>query len=135
LETFLDRDYSWRFSASISLNIFDNFLKNHNLSWSKANRNSAKEMFHQAKRDVALELKQAFLNVQEAEEKIDLTEKKVASAQEDLDLMQEKYNLGAANILELLDAEVSFKQAESDQVEAWYDYNLAVAQFEKAIGK
>jgi outer membrane protein TolC len=49
--------------------------------------------------------------------------------------MQEKYNLGAANILELLDAEVSFKQAESDQVEAWYDYNLAVAQFEKAIGK
>ncbi|MGB2769870.1 MAG: TolC family protein [Candidatus Zixiibacteriota bacterium] len=135
LESFLDRDYSWRFSASISLNIFDNFLKNHNLSWSKANRNSAKEMFHQAKRDVALELKQAFLNVQEAEEKIDLTEKKVASAQEDLDLMQEKYNLGAANILELLDAEVSFKQAESDQVEAWYDYNLAVAQFEKAIGQ
>ncbi|MGB7062637.1 MAG: TolC family protein [Candidatus Zixiibacteriota bacterium] len=135
LESFLDRDYSWRFSASISLNIFDNFLKNHNLSWSKANRNSAKEMFRQAKRDVALELKQAFLNVQEAEEKIDLTEKKVASAQEDLDLMQEKYNLGAANILELLDAEVSFKQAESDQVEAWYDYNLAVAQFEKAIGK
>ncbi len=67
--------------------------------------------------------------------KIELTKEKVASAQEDLDLMQEKYNLGAANILELLDAEVSFKQAESDQVEALYDHNLAVAQFEKAIGK
>ena len=130
-----EREYSWRLSASISFNIFDGFQKNYNLSWAKASRNSAKEMFHQAKRDVALELKQAFLNVQEAEEKIDLTEKKVASAQEDLDLMQEKYNLGAANILELLDAEVSFKQAESDQVEALYDYNLAVAQFEKAIGK
>ena len=129
------RDYEWRLSASISFNIFENFQRKHNLSYAKANLNSSGENFRQTKRDVALELKQAFLNVQEANEKIDLTKKKVKSAQEDLDLMQEKYNLGAANILELLDAEVSFKQAEADRVQALYDYNLAVAQFEKAIGK
>ena len=129
------RDYEWGLSASISFNVFENFQTKHNLSYAKANRKSAEENFHQTKRDVALELKQAFLGVQEAEEKIDLTKEKVKSAQEDLDLMQEKYNLGAANILELLDAEVSFKQAEADRVQALYDYNLAVAQFEKAIGK
>jgi outer membrane protein len=129
------RDYGWSLSASISFNIFENFTRKHNLSYAKANLNSYKENFQQTKRDVALELKQAFLNVQEATEKIDLTKKKVESAKEDLDLVQEKYNLGAANILELLDAEVSFKQAESDQVEALYDYNLAVAQFEKAVGR
>ncbi|KPJ64196.1 hypothetical protein AMJ44_13220 [candidate division WOR-1 bacterium DG_54_3] len=129
------RDYNWTLSAYISFNIFDNFTKNYSLSYAKANRKSAQENFHQKKRDVALELKQAFLNVQEAKQKIDLTKKKVESAEEDLDLVQEKYNLGAASILELLDAEVSFKQAEADQVEALYDYNLAIAQFEKAIGK
>lgn len=129
------RDYSWSVSAYFSFNIFDNFQKNYNLSWAKANRNSARENFHQAKRDVALELKQAYLNVQEAQQKIDLSEEKVESAGEDLELVQEKYNLGSASILELLDAEVSFKQAESDRVEALYDYNLAVAQFEKAMGK
>jgi TolC family type I secretion outer membrane protein len=130
-----EREYSWRLSASISLNIFDNFQKNYNLSWAKANRNSARENFHQTKRDVALELKQAYLNVEEAQQKINLAQEKVESAEEDLELVQEKYNLGSASILELLDAEVSFKQAESDQVEALYDYNLAVAQFEKAMGK
>jgi len=129
------RDYNWSVSAYVNFNIFENFQKKHNLSYAKANLNSYKENFRQTKRDVALELKQAFLNVQEAKEKIDLTKEKVKSAQEDLDLMQEKYNLGAASILELLDAEVSFKQAEADQVEALYDYNLAVAQFEKALGK
>jgi outer membrane protein len=129
------RDYNWVLSAYVSFNIFENFTKKHNLSYAKANLNSQRENFHQTKRDVALELKQALLNVEEAQEKIDLTKEKVESAQEDLDLMQEKYNLGAASILELLDAEVSFKQAESDQVEALYDYNLAVAQFEKAMGK
>ncbi|NIN01247.1 MAG: TolC family protein [candidate division Zixibacteria bacterium] len=130
-----ERDYSWSLSASVSLNIFDNFGKNYNLSWAKAARNSKREDFSQTKREVALELKQAFLNVQQANEKINLTKEKVKSAREDLDLVQEKYNLGAANILELLDAEVSFKQAEADQVEALYDYNLAVAQFEKAMGR
>jgi len=129
------RDYDWNLRANISFNIFDSFQKNYNLSYAKAYRNSAKENFHQTKRDVALELKQAFLNVQEAKEKIELTKKKVKSAEEDLDLVQEKYNLGAANILELLDAEVSFKKSESDRIEALYGYNLAVAQFEKAIGK
>jgi len=129
------RDYGWSLSASVSFNIFDNFSKNYNLSYAKANRNSAHENYYQTKRDVALELKQAFLNVEEAQQKIDLSEEKVASAREDLDLVQEKYNLGSASILELLDAEVSFKQSESDKVEALYDYNLAVAQFEKAMGK
>ncbi len=129
------RDYDWSFSASVSFNIFDNFQKHYNLSYAKANRNSALEGYQQTKRDVALELKQAYLNVQEAQQKIDLSEEKVESAGEDLDLVQEKYNLGSASILELLDAEVSFKQAESDKVEALYDYNLAVAQFEKAMGK
>ena len=135
LKNIRQRDYEWFISASISFNVFENFQTKHNFSYAKANRKSAEENFHQTKRDVALELKQAFLNVQEAKEKIDLTKKKVKAAQEDLDLVQEKYNLGAANILELLDAEVSFKQAEADRVQALYDYNLAVAQFEKAMGR
>jgi outer membrane protein len=128
-------DYDWRLSASFSFPIFENFQRKQNLSYAKANLNSAKENFRQTKNDVALQLKQAFLGVQQAQETIGLTKDKLQSAQEDLDLMQEKYNLGAASILELLDAEVSYKQAESDQVQALYDYNLAVAQFEKAIGK
>ena len=129
------RDYRWNLSASLSFSIFENFSRKQNLSYAKANLNSAKENLRQTKTDVALQLKQAFLGVQQAQETIDLTKDKLQSAQEDLDLMQEKYNLGAASILELLDAEVSYKQAESDQVQALYDYNLAVAQFEKAIGK
>ncbi len=129
------RDYNWTLSAYVSFNIFDNFTKNYSLSYAKANRKSAQESFHQKKRDVALELKQAFLSVQEANQKIDLTKRKLESAEEVLDLVQEKYNLGSASILELLDAEVSYKQAESDRVQAFYDHNLAIAEFEKAIGK
>ena len=129
------KDYDWSLSASISFNIFQNFQRKQNLSYAKANLNSAQENYRQTKRDVSLQVKQAFLVVQQAQETIGLTNDKLQSAKEDLDLVQEKYTLGAASILDLLDAEVSYKQAQSDQVQALYDYNLAVAQFEQAIGK
>jgi outer membrane protein len=118
------RDYRWK-----------NFQRKYNLSSAKANLNSNKENYRQTRNDVALQVKQAYIGVQQAQESIGLTNDKLKSAKEDLDLVQEKYNLGAASILDLLDAEVSYKQAESDQVQALYNYNLAVALFEQAIGK
>jgi outer membrane protein len=129
------RDYTWSLGASFSFPIFEGFQRKQNLSYAKANLKTAKENLRQTKNDVTLQLKQAFLGVQQAKQKIDLTKSKTESAKEDLDLTQEKYSLGAANILDLLDAEVSFKQAQSDQVQALYDYNLAVAQADKAMGK
>jgi outer membrane protein len=129
------RDYNWSLGASISFAIFENFQRKRNLSSAKANLNSNKENYRQTQNDVALQVKQAYIGVQQAQESIGLTNDKLQSAKEDLDLVQEKYNLGAASILDLLDAEVSYKQAESDQVQALYNYNLAVAQFEQAIGK
>ncbi|MDP2960097.1 MAG: TolC family protein, partial [candidate division Zixibacteria bacterium] len=68
-------------------------------------------------------------------QKIRLTDEALKSAEEDLKLTQEKYNLGAASMLELLDANVSYKTAKSNQVQSLYDYNLALAKYEKAIDK
>ncbi|MGB8658425.1 MAG: TolC family protein [Candidatus Zixiibacteriota bacterium] len=129
------RDYTWNLGASFSFPIFEGFQRKQNLSSAKANLKYAKENLRQTKNDVTLQLKQAFLGVQQAKQSIDLTKSKTESAKEDLDLTQEKYSLGAASILDLLDVEVSFKQAQSDQVQALYDYNLAVAQADKAMGK
>jgi len=64
-----------------------------------------------------------------------LNEESVAAAQEDLNIVKEKYNLGAATIIEVLDAEVSFKQAQVNQVQALFDYNLAVSRLEKVMGR
>jgi outer membrane protein len=121
--------------ARLSFSIFENFQRKTNASEAKFNLRSRKENLENTKNAVALEIRQAFLNIEVAGEKLKLTAESVASAEEDLNLAKEKYNLGAATILELLDAEVSYKQATSGQVEALFDYNLAVSSLEKAIGK
>jgi len=121
--------------ARLSFRIFENFQRKTDVSDAKFNLRTQKENLENTKNAVALEIRQAFLNIEVAAEKLKLMEESVASAEEDLSLAKEKYNLGAATILELLDAEVSYKQATSNQVEALFDYNLAVSSLEKAVGK
>jgi outer membrane protein len=126
---------SWRIGISIGLNVFDGFQSVANIQRGKAYLRSVEESSKQKRRDVELEIRQAYLAVREAEQKIEVTGEALKAAEQDLKLTQEKYNLGAASMLELLDADVSYKTAKNNEVNSLYDYNLAVARFEKAIGK
>jgi len=125
----------WGIRLNLSLNIFDGFSILSNEQSAKAFYHQAQENLKQRKRDTELEIRKAFLKVKEGEQKLRVAEEAMKAAEEDMKLTQEKYNLGAASMLELLDANVSHKTSQNSQVEALYDYNLAVALFEKAIGK
>jgi outer membrane protein TolC len=135
LTNFEKADASYFFSASLSFNIFNSLNDMTNLKSAKKDVNTKHENLKNTKNAVALEVKQAFLNLENTAEARNLAEESVAAAQEDLNLVKEKYNLGAATILEVLDAEVSYKQAQTSHVEVLYDYNLAVSQLEKALGR
>jgi len=123
------------FYVQLSYNIFANFFDFSNVIASKKYVNSQKENLVNTKNAVSLEVRQAFLDIQQNREKLLLNEESVAAAQEDLNIVKEKYNLGAATIIEVLDAEVSFKQAQVNQVQALFDYNLAVSRLEKVMGR
>jgi outer membrane protein len=119
----------------LSYSLFNNFTDLSNLIARKKLVNTQKENLDNTKNSVALEVRQAFLDVQLNVEKLNLNEESVAAAQEDLNIVREKYNLGAATIIEVLDAEVSFKQAQTNHVQALFDYNLAISRLEKVMGK
>ncbi len=129
------RDDPWRVGISVSLNIFDGLSTVSKIWGAKAQLQSAREKLRKDRREVTLEIKKALLAVAEAEQKIRVTDQALEAAEQDFNLTKEKYNLGAASMLELLDANYSYKTAKSSQVESLYDYNLAIAEFEKAIGK
>jgi outer membrane protein len=128
-------DDPWYVGMQVSLNIFNGLSTISNIWGAKANLQAAKEKLKKDRREVELEIKTALLAITDAEQKIRVTEVALRSAEEDLNLTKEKYNLGAASMLELLDANYSYKTAKSNQVQSLYDYNLAIAQFEKAVGK
>jgi len=121
--------------ATLSFNIFDSFNDYERLKVAKHKVGTNKDNLKNTENSVALEIKQSFLELERTQEAKKLAGESVAAAQEDLNLVKEKYNLGAATILEVLDAEVSFKEAQTNHVQALFDYNLAVSQLEKALGR
>jgi outer membrane protein len=56
-------------------------------------------------------------------------------AEERLNLARQRYALGAASVIELLDAETSMSQAEGDALKAQYDFHQALVALEAAVGR
>ena len=56
-------------------------------------------------------------------------------AQESLNIVKERYNLGMATNLEVFDTEMSLLQANTNYLQALYDYNLSKAKLKKSIGQ
>ena len=81
------------------------------------------------------EVKIAYTDIEQVKQQREVSTENVKAAEEDLRITQEKYNLGSATILDLLDAQVSVKQAQVQLIQAEFDLNLAVAKLEKAMGK
>jgi outer membrane protein TolC len=128
-------DASYNFSVSLSFNIFNGLGDAANLVSANKSVSTYRENLDNQKNTVGLEIKQAYLDVQQNTEKLKVNEESVAAAQEDLNIVREKYNLGAATIIEVLDAEVSFKQAQTNQVQAQFDYHLAISRLENIMGR
>jgi len=134
IDKMFDKDYNWYAGLQFSLPIFQGLTRYASLSQAKLTLGSQKVSLDQVKRDIALEVKQACFDVKQARKKILVTQDAITAAEEDLRLNREKYSLGAGTMLDLLNAQVSYATAQSDNVQSLYDYKYAVARLEKAMG-
>jgi outer membrane protein len=125
---------SWSVGLSLSIPIFDGFSTKANIRQAQLNSAIAEEQLKQARREVALAVKQAFLSVKEAEQRIQVTEESLSLAEEERRLAEERYRLGASFLLELIDSQVAYSTAQTNYITALYDYKLALAQLEQAVG-
>jgi len=128
-------DHSGRLSVSVSWNIFDNFSRERNLQAARADAGYYRAQEAYTRNEVIKGIREAWYGVKLAEETLQVYDEKEAAASEDMDLVQAKYNLGAAALWELLDAQVSLKDAQFGTVKAAFDYNLALAKLKNAMGE
>jgi len=129
------RDHdSWNVGLSLNLPLFDGFSTKSNINQAKLGQAVSEENLQQSKRDVTLAVKQAFLNVTEAEKRMQVAGESLALAEEERRLIEERYRLGASFLLELIDSQVAYTTAQTNHISALYDYQLALAQLEQAVG-
>jgi outer membrane protein TolC len=119
----------------LSWGIFDGFSREQQVTANRVSFNNARAAANDARNLTASEIKSAFFEIEQLREQKRVSQENVDAATEDLKITQEKYNLGAATILDLLNAQVSLKQAQVSLIQADFDLNLAVAKLENAMGK
>ena len=83
---------------------------------------------------IDVEVRQSFSTLEEAKELVNASVQTVGQAAEALRLANEKFHVGSATQLDVLTSQVALTQAKTNQVQANYNYLVAVAQMRKASG-
>ena len=97
----------------------------------KAVLEESKITLDDANRQVELEVQQQDSNLKQSAELVKATEESVGQAQEALRLASARLSAGAGTQLEVLDSRVQVTQASSNRLQALYNYNVALAEFDR----
>lgn len=124
-----------RWGFGVSWTIFDGFGREEYVTSRKVSLNNARAGLADTRNLVSREIKTAYFEIEQQRQASQVASETVEASAEDLKITQEKYNLGAATILDLLDAQASLIESQVAQIQADFDLNLAIAQLENAMGK
>ena len=126
---------SWQGQVSVNLNLFDGFATDARVASARAQLLRSRETRDALLRNLEGEVRQTLLVYQEGTEREALARRTVASAAENLNLVQQKYNVGSATILDLIDSQVQLQRAQSDLVSALADIRVAEAAVDRVRGQ
>lgn len=124
----------WSATMGLKWNLFDGGVVRHRAS---AVENQAKALEEQRKDSITaigLQVRQAWLDVQETHKRIEVTRKAVAQAEENLKVNRDRYNESLATNTEVLDAETLRTRTQNNHANAVYDAVLAVLRLKRAVG-
>ena len=124
-----------RWGISIGWNIFDGFQTNESIQSAIVSRRNAEVALKQAERNINVEVKKALLDLDAARKAYDVSQKGLVSATQDRKIAEERYNLGAGTLLDLLTANAGLVNAQANKVNASYDFIIANRNVEYATGE
>ncbi len=126
---------NWNAGILLSVPLFEGGLTQGKVGEARADLRALEAQGQTFRRSVLIELNQAFADIESAAARIAVMESLLKKAGESLELAQGRYAAGVGAYIEITDAQVASVNAETDHVQALYDYQLAAARFFKAMGR
>jgi outer membrane protein len=127
--------HNWDVGANLTLPIFSGFLIQSQVAQANANLVVANANEESLRQDVILAIHAAYSTLVETEERVKTAEVVVRQAQENLDLANGRFQAGVGTSIEQTDAQVTLADAKTSQIQALFDYRVAAAGLEKAMGR
>jgi len=126
---------TWNVILSLNFPLFSGLSDLGRVNQAKAGLEQVKILRSQIEERIKLEVRKAVFDMEEARERIEAQQENVELARKNLRIAEERYRQGLMSEIELRDAQLSLTQADTDYFQALYDYNVADAFLDRAIGK
>ncbi len=121
--------------ATISLPLFDGFTREQRLQEANASRTDAQYAVRRQELALTADVTSARVTLQAAYETVQLQTQNAATAREALQLAEERYRVGASTFVDLTTARGEYERAETDRIDAIYEFHRAFAALEAAVGR
>jgi outer membrane protein len=126
--------YNWSVAGTVNIPIFSGFLTKQQVAQARANLLTTKANGDVLRQTILLEVSQALLNLEAAQQRLRVTEVTVEQAKERMALVEGRYKAGLSNAVEVTVAEVALVNAQANEVVAMSSYQAAKAQLDRAMG-
>jgi len=124
-----------QFSAQVSLPIFDGFTREQRIQEAAASRNDARYRVREQELRITADVTSAYRNLLTAYQTVQLQEQNSVAAREALSLAQERFRVGANTFVDVTQARSDYERAETDRINAIYEFHKAFAALEAAVGR
>lgn len=128
-------EHSYFVGAALELEVFDGFRRHAAVVGARARERAVQAEARKAADNLRLDLTSASIQAGEAWERLEVVRKSIENAEEALRITQQRYRLGAADIPELLTAQVGLTGMRSRNVAALYDFLTALSNLDRARGQ
>jgi outer membrane protein len=122
-------------AVNVDIPIFNGHLFSAREEAARQQANAADQKVRDLEDQVAQEVRIASARAMTAFQQIDVTAQMLRQAALALNLSQSRYNLGLSSIVEVTQAQLSLTNAEIDNLNAKYDYQIANGALQYAIGQ
>ncbi|MEW6508691.1 MAG: TolC family protein [Bacteroidota bacterium] len=128
-------DGTWDAGINLSMNIWDWLTTKHQTDQAEAQLALAVDGISIVKDNITLEVTQNYLNLSQANKKIDIAKLIVNQAEENMRVTSQKFRNGLATSSDLIDAEAALISAKTNYTTSLVDFELSKAKLEKSLGK
>lgn len=131
----LDNNRSGSVSLSLSIPIFDRFRRSTQVEQAQVQAQNAEYALDDQRQQVALQVRQAYLDYQNAIQQLQAANKGLRAAEQARTAAQERYELGSASIVELRNANRDYVDAASQQIRARYNLLFQEKRIDFRVGR
>lgn len=131
----LDTDRQLSGRVALNWDFFDGLATRSRIAGARARVDRAQAAHDLLRRNLAAEVHEALQTYEQVQAGEAVARRSLDSANENLKLTQQKYNVGSATILDLVDAQVQLQRAESQLVSALAAIRVAEARVERVRGR